>query len=102
MADAGAIRPKIGQTYLCVCLLLLGHGYCIFLEIIGLKAPGNYSASIWSYNFSICLWENPKTLISMISGVLGRVPETQHQLFLSLETSGYPKNQEESPGIFPN
>ena len=40
------------------------------MEIIGLKAPGNYSGSFWSYNFSICLWESPKTLISMISGLL--------------------------------
>ena len=42
------------------------HGIC--LEKIGLKALGNYSASYWSYNFSICLWERPKLPMSMISG----------------------------------
>ena len=39
-----------------------------FIEIISLKAPENCSDSFWAYNFSICLWENPKLLISMISG----------------------------------
>ena len=32
-------------------LLVLFH-YCKFKETIGLKTPGNYSASIWSCNFS--------------------------------------------------
>ena len=40
------------------------------MEIIGLEGPGNDSASIWSYNFSICLQENLKLIISMISGFL--------------------------------
>ena len=38
--------------------------------MIGQRAPGNYSVSIWSYNFSICLWESPTTFISTISGRL--------------------------------
>ena len=42
--------------------------YTIFIEIINLKAPWNYSASFGTNNNLICLWENPKTLISMISG----------------------------------
>ena len=38
---------------------LLGYFYGKFMEKIGLKALGNYSAPFGSYNFSICL-ENPK------------------------------------------
>ena len=38
------------------------------IEKICLKAPGNYSASFWSYYFSICLCERPKLHISMNSG----------------------------------
>ena len=49
-------------------LRLLKHLYGKFTEKIGLKAPGNYSASFWSYNFSLCSWERPKNLISMIPG----------------------------------
>ena len=37
------------------------------IQIISLKAPGNYSASIRTYNLSICLCERPKHNISMIS-----------------------------------
>ena len=44
------------------------HGKC--MEMICLKAPGNYSASVWTYNFSICLCERSKPNISMISGFL--------------------------------
>ena len=40
---------------------------------ICLKAPGNYSASIWSYNFSICLCERPKPNIFINSGFLKHV-----------------------------
>ena len=41
-----------------------------FMQRICLKAPGNYSGSIWSYKFSICLWENPNNFIYPISGFL--------------------------------
>ena len=44
------------------------HSYGKLMEILGLKAPGNYSASIWINKIPICLWENLETLISMISG----------------------------------
>ena len=47
-------------------LSFLGHFCCTFMEIIGLKSPGNYSGPFWSYNFSICLWDNPQIFISMI------------------------------------
>ena len=46
---------------------MLGHFSNGVMERLGLKAPWNYSVPFWSYNFSICLWENQKTFISMIS-----------------------------------
>ena len=46
-----------------------GHFYGILIEIVCLKAQGNYSAPIWSYNFAICLWETPKTFISIYLGL---------------------------------
>ena len=57
---------------------------------------GNYSDTFWSYYFSICLWENPETLISMIS--FGRVPEPQTQLWLSVETPGHLNKIKKIPG----
>ena len=47
-----------------------GNLYGRFMEKIGLKAPGNYSASSWTNNFSILLLENPQSPIFMISGFL--------------------------------
>ena len=41
-----------------------------FKEMIGLKAPANYSAPFWTCNFSICLCLNPKLLLSVISELL--------------------------------
>ena len=46
-----------------------GHFYNKIMEKICLKAPWYYSAPIWTYYFPICLWERPKLLISMISGL---------------------------------
>ena len=60
---------------------LLGHLDGKFMERIGLKAPGNYSASVWSYRNS--------TFYDF--GISGRVPEPQNQLFVSSETPGYLK-----------
>ena len=40
------------------------------MEITGLKALWNYSASVWTYNFSICLCDRPKPNISTITGFL--------------------------------
>ena len=48
-------KAKMGQTYLGGLLDLLGHVYGKFMEKIGLKLQGNYSAAIWSSNFSILL-----------------------------------------------
>ena len=49
---------------------LLGHFYGNFMEIIGLKATGTSSASIWTCIFSICLCEGQKPIMSMVSGFL--------------------------------
>ena len=40
------------------------------IEIIGLEAPGNYSASIWSNKFSNLLLDKAKPNIFMISDFL--------------------------------
>ena len=63
----------------CFCNLL-GNCYGKFLETIGLKTPGNLFAAIWYNIFSICLWEKPKLVISMISGFwhVSRPPKTNH------------------------
>ena len=66
----GKHRASIGQQYLGDSLYLLGNCYGEFMEKIGLKDPGYYSASFWSYNFSILLCERPKSKMSMISGFL--------------------------------
>ena len=56
----------------------LSHLYGKLIEIIGLKAPENYSHQFWSNNFSILLCEGPKNFMFMISGFLdvSRPPST--------------------------
>ena len=60
------------------------HIFCGFVDIvgicllqiyakIGLKPPGNYSASFGTSNFMILLLENPQTSIFTISGFWGFV-----------------------------
>ena len=61
---------------------LFGNFYGKLTEIIGLQAPGNYSASIRTYNFLICLWERPKLLISMILGFLEVSPSPKTNIFI--------------------
>ena len=51
--------------------------YGTFMEKICSKALQNYSASSWTSNFSICLWEN----IFRDIRISGRVPDSQNQLF---------------------
>ena len=64
--------------------------------MIGLKAPGNYSALIWNNKISICLWERAKLIICMVSGVFEPATKPQNQLFLSLETPGHLKQSRKS------
>ena len=55
----------------------------VSISIICLKAPGNHPASIRFSIFSICLWEVPKLLISMISRFLNvsLSPKTNYFIF---------------------
>ena len=50
-------RAKVGQTYLGDFVALLGNFDGEFVEKIWQQAPYNYSAALWTSNFSICLWE---------------------------------------------
>ena len=59
-----------GKHNLCDVLSFSNYFYAKYVEIIGLKAPGNYSASFWSNEISVILCEGPKPNISMISGFL--------------------------------
>ena len=74
-----------------------------FLRIHGkmcLKAPLYYSAPFRSYNFSICLWENPKTLIVIISELwdVSLAPQTNYcYLWRHQDTS---KNQRQTQTHF--
>ena len=70
------------------------------MGIIGLEAPGNQSDPFLSYNFSICLWENPETLISMNLGLLN-VSRTPNPTQFIFGDTKIPKETRETPsGIF--
>ena len=45
------------------------------------RSSGKYSASIWCNEISICSWERPKLLISMISGFLNPSPSPNPTYF---------------------
>ena len=87
---------RLQETSLEHLLLLLVHFYGQFLEDICLKAPGIYSASFWTSNFSILLWERPEPDISMISGFWDR----SEPLFMDLNTPKYYKNKKDCGNIF--
>ena len=78
----------------------LGQLYCKFMEIMGLKAPGSYSASIWSYNFSICLWEIPKTIMFMISVLLNGSPSPKTIYFHLWRPQDTSKRSKKIPNYF--
>ena len=48
-----------------------GYFYGKYDEKNRRKAPCNYSAPTWTYNFSISLWENLRTMTFMISWFVG-------------------------------
>ena len=75
------------KPFECICRSFDGK----FMEIIGLKAPGNYSGPFWSSNFSILILENLRDLISMISGFLNASPAPKTNYCLSSEAPGYLK-----------
>ena len=77
---------------------LLGHLYGKYVEMIGLKAAGNYSATIWYFKISICLWEKVKLLTSMILGFLNPPPGPKTKYFILGDTRT-PKTIKKIPGI---
>ena len=68
----------------------------------GRISPGSYSGPLWTYNFLIWLYGNPKTLHFHDLGIFGRVPELQHQYHLSLESPGYFKESKKKQKQFSN
>ena len=56
------------------------HFYCKIYEKNGPRALNNYSASFWTSNFPISLWENPKAFIFMIFGFwdVSMTPKTHY------------------------
>ena len=73
------------QNYLGEVCDLWGHVYDIFIKIIGLKVPGNYSAPFWSHNFSICLLKSLQIPNSMIFGFL----DPPEPLFMDLDIQNH-------------
>ena len=69
--------------------------------MIGLKAPGNYSASIW-YNKYRFACQEKKILYFYDIGIFEPVTKPQNQLCLFLEPPGHATNQDESSNIFKN
>ena len=63
----------------------MGRFYGNFMEIIGLKAPGNYSASFRSNNFRFAYVRDQKTNIVMISGFV----DPGQPLFMDLNIPNY-------------
>ena len=90
------ILLKTWETRIFYVLRFLSNFDSEFVEKICLKVPGNYSASIWIDNFSICVRENKKTCISMILGFLNPSPSPKTN-YLSLETPGYLKEIKKIP-----
>ena len=63
--------PSATPTKIRRFLAFWGNLYGIFLEIISVKAPGNYSGPFGSKNFSFILLGRPRSPNFMISGFWG-------------------------------
>ena len=78
----------------------LSHFYVKFMDKIWPKAPQYYSASFWTNNFWICLWENPQTPQFLDFGISGRVPDSPNQILFIFGVSKIPRRiQEQSQTI---
>ena len=66
----------------------VGHFFGKYVQIRGLKAPGNYSHQFWSNKCSILLLERPKPQNFMISGLLS----PGETLFIDLNMPNYFKH----------
>ena len=65
----------------------LGHLYRKYVSMIGLKAPGNYSASMWCNKNLDLLMGEPKTPHFYDFGIFEPVTKPQND-FLCFETPG--------------
>ena len=74
--------------------------YCKSTEMIGVKALGNYSDSIWINNLSILLLGNLNNPHFYDFGIFEPKPKPQNQLFLSLETPGHLNKIKKIPKLF--
>ena len=75
--------------------------YSKFMEIVCLKAPGNYSASILTYNLLDLLMGETETPHFYDFAIFGRVPEHRTKTIFIFGDTRIPKtNQEKSRGIF--
>ena len=61
------------------------------------ESPVDLSASFWTSNFAIGLWERPKTPNYYDFGISGSVHDSQNQYYVSLETPGYFKKFKKNP-----
>ena len=65
---------------------MLSNFYGKLLEKICLKAPGDYSASIWTYNFSICIWQNQTKSFLRLRDFRTRHPAPKPTIFTFADT----------------
>ena len=72
---------RIGKHILGDALAFFSYFHGTYVFIIGLKALGNYSASIWINEIPILLLENQRTFISMTSGFLDPPPSLKTNCF---------------------
>ena len=88
------------RKHICKCAFIFGHFYNKFMEIISLKAPGNYSGSIWTDNFSFCLWQNLKIIISMVSRLSNASPSPKTNIIYLWRHQDTWTDQETNPQTF--
>ena len=70
------------------CLSFSNYLYGKYVEIIGLKAPGNYLDQFWFNIIPMLLCEGPKPNMFMISGLLN----PREPLFMLFNMPNYFKN----------
>ena len=79
-----------------MCWYAFGHLFNKDMETLGLKILSDYSASYWTNNFSIEVWENPKTSMFMVFGFGGPT------LICEFEYTKLPQTSTKVPNIFRN
>ncbi len=96
------VAQSVGQSeehhrtkYWQFLFFILGHVYGNFMKIRGLKAPGNYFASLELFD----LLGAPENIHFYDFGISGRVQTPQYQLFLSSGTPGRRNKSRTNLGI---